>query len=183
MRKISVSILTNILSIGLAINVFADPVQFTFQLTDNDYRDWVRGISNGNVVWEAQVVGGLGDHEILFNDGNSTVFSFGNHSSVTGGDVSPYGPSQGPNRVALITTLVMFVGAIGASIFIGYGIKHATLEQQSTFNMHTDEIALELELTLAEYERAGKWLHQACSKPSSPSPISRQEFHKIYQYI
>jgi hypothetical protein len=84
-----------------------------------------------------------------------------------------------PNRLAVMTTLVMFVGAIGASIFIGYGIRRAIHEEETRFGLQTEEVALEIEVTLKDYERGGKWLHQACSTHH----VDREEFRKIYQYI
>ena len=84
-----------------------------------------------------------------------------------------------PNRLAIMTTLVIFVGAIGASVFVGYGIQRAIHDEQAKFGIETEEVALQLEITLNDYERGGKWLHQACSTHH----IDREEFKKIYQYI
>jgi hypothetical protein len=84
-----------------------------------------------------------------------------------------------PNRLAILTTLVMFVGAIGASIFVGYGIRRNTQEEEVKFGLQTEEVAVNLEVALLDYERGGKWLHQACSTHH----VDREEFRKIYQYI
>jgi hypothetical protein len=97
----------------------------------------------------------------------------------TSGSVSSDYSRIGPNRVAIITTLVMFLGALGAAIFVGYGIQRATQDEATNFASETETVALELEVTLIDYVRTSKWLHQACSTHD----IDREEFFSIYQYI
>ena len=123
----------------------------------------------------------------LFSDDNITLggHSYENngtrltsHSSVGTGS-SSLSSILVPTRTTLFTGLIITIGLLASTLFMGFGISGAVREQELQFQRAAEEMINAIQGSFHDFEIATKWIHNSCRS----NEITREEFREVYEYL
>ena len=100
----------------------------------------------------------------------------GTNDSVSSGGFSSL---KLPNRSVLFSGLIITVGMVASTLFLGFGISGAEREQRVQFDNLAVEVVSLIQTAWKDYETAALWLYESCRSNN----ISRREFREVYEYL
>ncbi|CAB9507914.1 respiration control sensor protein ArcB [Seminavis robusta] len=83
-------------------------------------------------------------------------------------------------RIGLVVSLLLLVGAAAGATLIGVGTSSAQKEQQKEFERLAVDAANQVDVALKDYLQTALWVHQACLQRDTMNHV---DFRHVYQYV
>ena len=123
----------------------------------------------------------------MFSDDNTTLggHSYENNStrltsqSSVGTGSSSLASSLVPTRATVFTGLIISIGLLASTLFMGFGISGAVREQELQFQRAAEEMINAIQGSFHDFEIATKWIHNSCRS----NEITREGFREVYEYL
>lgn len=85
-------------------------------------------------------------------------------------------------RTSIVAFLVVLVGALAAAGFLTIGIRAANQGVEDSFERSAEDMAKEVEVAWADFERSALWIHDACRNWRGDN-YTQHDFDILFNYI
>ena len=85
-------------------------------------------------------------------------------------------------RTLIVAFLVVLTGALAAAGFLTMGIRGANQSVEDSFERSAEDMAKEVEVAWADFERSALWIHDACRNWRGDN-YTQHDFDILFNYI